>query len=189
MTIRCSIRKFGKNERGVAAVEMALFAPVLALMLLGGFDVSRFVSIRNGVDKVGFSVADVTSQYQDLSPDAMKQIFLVTGASMTSYVSGQNGATVLTSIYKTASGQPKVRWQCASSPTSGTFPYASKIGSEGGNATVDASLIADVNDNLMVAEVFYRFNPVFSTFFKGGFPIYTASIYRPRLGSLTTKPC
>lgn len=189
MTKRRLISRFRRSERGVAAVEMALFAPVLALMLLGGYDVARFASIRNGVDKVGFSVADVTSQYQELTADAMKQVFLVTGSSMASYVSGQNGATVLTSIYKNSSGQPKVRWQCASSPSSGTFSYTSKIGSEGGDASVDASLIADTNDNLMVAEVFYRFNPVFSTFFKGGFPIYTASIYRPRLGSLTTKPC
>lgn len=180
------LARFRRGQGGLAAMELALFAPVLALLLLGGFDLARFINIRAGVDKVGFSVADVTSQYKELTASAMAQVFRITGASLTPYKSGVNGVTVLTSIYLNSSGVPKVRWQCYSSATA---TWVSKIGAEGATANVDKTLLADVNDNLMVSEVFFNFTPIFSTFFKSGFPIYTSSVYRPRLGTLTTKPC
>ena len=174
-----------RSESGLAAIEIALFAPILGLLLLGGYDVARYISIRTGVDKVAFSVADVTAQYKQLTAAAMRQVFLITGTSLTSYSSGTNGVTVLTSVYldKTT---PKVSWQCYSSSGTG---WTSKIGVAGGTATIDSSLLADVNDNVMVAEVFYKFTPVFSNFFKDSFMIYSSAVFRPRLGSLTSKPC
>lgn len=180
-----TLARFRRSESGLAALETAMFAPVIGLLLLGGYDVARFVSIRANVDKVGFSVADVTSQYKELSETAMRQVFMVTGASMPNYVSGTNGVTVLTSVYLD-NKTPKVKWQCYS--TNGSA-WTSKIGTAGNTAAISADLLADANDNLMVSEVFYKFTPVLSTFFKAGFPIYTSSIYRPRLGTLTTKPC
>ncbi|GLK68268.1 TadE/TadG family type IV pilus assembly protein [Hansschlegelia plantiphila] len=178
--------RFRRSEKGVAALELALCAPFLALLLLGGYDVARFVGIRSNVDKVGFSVADVTSQYKELSAASMTQIFKITGSSMPSYVSGTNGVTILTSVYLDSSSKAKVKWQCYSSAGAA---WKSKIGVEAGTAAVNSALLADVNDNLMVAEVYYKFTPLFSQFFKNGFMIYTSSMYRPRLGALTTKPC
>lgn len=184
--LRSALARLRRSDRGVAAVEMALFAPFLAMLLLGGYDLARFISIRAGVDKVGFSVADVTAQYQELTSDAMTEIFRITGSTLTSYQSGVNGVTMLSSIYlDTASNKAKVRWQCASSAST----YASKIGTAGGDAAIDKLLLADGNDNVMVAEVFYKYKPVLSIFFKGDFDIYTSSVYRPRLGALTIKPC
>lgn len=185
-TISHRASRFHRSDDGVAALEFAMFAPVLSLLLLGGFDVARYIAIRADVDKVGFSVADVTAQYDDLTPAAMTQVFKITGSSLKTYVSGTNGLTILTSVYLDASGKPKVRWQCASS-ASALWP--SKVGVPSGTAAVSAGLLADTNDNLMVAEVFYKFTPVFARFFKNGFDMYTTSIFRPRLGSLTTKPC
>lgn len=179
------IRRFRRSERGVAAIEMAMFSPLIVLLLLGGYDVARFISMRANVDKVGFSVADVTSQYKELSTAAMRQVFMVTGASMPNYVSGTNGVTVLSSLYLDNT-TAKVKWQCYSTDGSA---WSSKIGAEGGAATISKDLLADANDNLIVAEVFYQFTPVFKSFFKNGFVIYTSSLYRPRLGTLTVKPC
>lgn len=178
--------RFRRSERGVAAIELALLSPVLVLLLIGGYDVARFVSIRANVDKVGFSVADVTSQYKQLTPTAMTQIFKITGSSLTTYDSGSNGVTILTSVYLDSTKTVRVKWQCFSS--NGTS-WKSRIGVEGAVANIDPTLVADANDNVMVSELFYKFTPIFSTVFKTGFDIYTSSIYRPRLGSLTTKPC
>jgi hypothetical protein len=162
-------------------------APVFALLLLGGYDVARFVGIRSNVDKVGFAVADVTSQYEELNAKALNEIFRVTGSSLPSYVSGTNGVTILSSVYlDTATNKTKVAWQCFSSAGSG---WTSKIGTAAGVANVAPGLVADAKDNLIVAEVYYRFTPLFSSFFKNGFVLYTSSTYRPRLGTLTLKPC
>lgn len=170
----------------MAAIEFALMAPMLSLLLLGGYDVARFVRVRSAVDKVGFSVADVTSQYKELTTQSMREVFTITGSSLPDYASGTNGMTILTSVVLNTSNVPTVKWQCFS--TSSTS-WASKIGASGAKAAVDSSLLADQSDNIIVAEVYYRYTPMFTKVFTGPFDIYTKQMYRPRLGNLTTKPC
>lgn len=171
----------------MAALELALMSPVLGMLLLGGYDLSRLIIARAGVDKVGFSVADVTAQYEQLTSATMAKVFMITGSSLPTYVSGTNGVTVLTSVYlDTAANKTKIRWQCYSTTAT---PWTSKIGSESGLSTVETDLLADGNDNVIVSEVFYRFDPIFKTFFKSGFQVYASSLFRPRLGALTVKPC
>ncbi|WP_020178722.1 TadE/TadG family type IV pilus assembly protein [Methylopila sp. M107] len=180
------IDRLRRSTDGLAAIEFALFAPVLGLLMLGGYDLSRFIIARANVDRVGFSVADVTSQYDQLSSDAMTQVFKITGSSLPNYVSGTNGVTILTSIYLDSAGSPRVKWQCYSSSGS---TWKSAIGVEGGVAAINAKLLADTKDNVMTSEVYFVFKPIFTRFFKSDVPLYTTSIYRPRLGALTTKPC
>lgn len=182
---RARLALFLRDRSGLAALEFALAAPILAMLLLGGYDLTRYIIIRGGVDKVGFSVADVTSQYEELSSDQLKKVFLTTGQSLKSYTSGATGVTVLTSVYLTTANVPTVRWQCYSSASA----WKSKVGAIGARATINPALLADVNDNIIIAEVYYNHKPVFNTFFKNGFDIYTQSLFRPRLGDLTASPC
>ncbi|RXF75131.1 TadE/TadG family type IV pilus assembly protein [Hansschlegelia zhihuaiae] len=179
------LRRFRGSQDGLAAIEFALMAPVLATLLLGGYDLTRFIQVRSGVDKVGFSVADVTAQYKALNSSTMAQVFRITGSSLKSYRSGVNGVTILTSVYLDNT-TPRVRWQCYS--TNGS-QWQSKIGKEGAAANVDKALLADGNDNLIVSEVFYRYEPLFTQFVTGNIDLHTQSLYRPRLGALNTKPC
>lgn len=178
--------RFAACGKGLAALEFGLMAPFLALLLLGGYDVARFVGVRANVDKVGFSVADVTSQYDQLSAKALSEIFKITGSSLPSYVSGTTGVTVLTSVNLDGSSKPSVRWQCYSSSGSA---WTSKIGSVGKTAVINSGLLADTTDNIIVSEVYYKFTPLFGMFFTGSIDLYTSSMYRPRLGSLTMSPC
>ncbi len=180
------LRRFRRSEGGLAAMEFALLAPMLTVLLLGGYDLARFVRARSAVDKVGFSVADVTSQYDQISAQAMKEIFLITGSSLPDYVSGTNGVTILTSVVLDSSSKPIVKWQCYSS--AGTS-WKSKVGASGANATINSGLLQDANYNIIVSEVYFRYTPVFAKFMSSAFDIYTQQTYRPRLGSLTTKPC
>lgn len=183
--IRARLARFRRSERGLAALEFALAAPLLGMLLLGGYDLSRYIVIRGGVDKVGFSVADVTSQYEELTSTQLKQVFVATGQSLKNYTSGSTGVTVLTSVYLNASNVPTVRWQCYSSASA----WKSKIGAKGQAANISTGVLADANDNLVFAEVYYNYTPIFKTFFKNGFDIYTQSLFRPRLGELTASPC
>lgn len=183
--LRARFASFRCAHTGLAALEFALAAPILAMLLLGGYDLTRYIIIRGGVDKVGFSVADVTSQYRELTSVQLKKVFLTTGQSLKSYTSGSTGVTVLTSVYLSATNVPTVRWQCYSSASS----WKSKVGATGATATINSGLLADVNDNIVIAEVYYNHKPVFNTFFKNGFDIYTQSLFRPRLGDLTASPC
>lgn len=185
ISLKALVRRFRGSEDGVAATEIALAAPFLLMLLLGGYDVSRYILIHKKVSQVGFSVSDVTAQYTTLTAAAMAQVFQITGRILPSYVSGSTGVTIVTSVYLSGK-QPKVSWQCYS--TSGTL-WKSKIGAEGANAAVPANLLSDDKDNVIVSEVYYRFNPIFSIFYKSSSDIYSKSLFRPRLGALTKKPC
>lgn len=180
------IDRLRRSTEGLAAIEFALFAPVLGMLMLGGYDLSRFIAARTNVDKVGFSVADVTSQYEQLNSGTMAQIFAITGSSLPTYVSGTTGVTILTSVYLDSAGAARVKWQCYSSVGA---KWKSAVGVEGGRASVDVKLLADTKDNVMASEVYFVFKPIFTRFFKRSVELYTTSIYRPRLGALTTKPC
>jgi Flp pilus assembly pilin Flp len=185
------LSRFRRSERGLAAVEFALTAPFLCLLLLGGFDLSRFILLHGQVEKVGFSVSDVTAQYDNepgsnkLNSAALRQVFLITGQTLPSYQSGVNGVTIITSVYLNNT-TPKVGWQCSSTANT---TWKSKIGAPGGNATIPSGLLADASDRLIVSEVYYKYTPIFGYFFPNGFDIYSKSMYRPRLGTADTMTC
>ncbi|GLK81037.1 TadE/TadG family type IV pilus assembly protein [Methylopila turkensis] len=180
------IRQLRRSESGVAAVEFALAAPMLTILTLGGLDVARYALTVNKVMKVGFSVSDVTAQYDSLSAQALSQVFRISSQNLPGYVSGSTGVTILSSVQLDSANNPKVVWQCFSSAGGA---WTSKIGTAGGTATMDKTLLADSKDNLIYSEVYYKFTPMFTVFFTGAFDIYSKALYRPRLGALTTKPC
>lgn len=188
--LRAAVDRFAqrlrREESGVAAVEFGLFAPMLLVLLLGGVDVTRFVLVRNKVAKVGFAMSDVAAQYKQIGAEALKQIWLIPNRTMPAFVTGTTGVTVLTAVGMDASSVYRVTWQCYS--TNGTA-WASKVGSAGTVANIPAGLLIDDNDNVIVAEVFFKFEPMFKLFYARGFDIYSKGMFRPRLGTLTTKPC
>lgn len=179
------LARFRRQDRGLAAVEFALLAPFLCALLLSGYEVARFVGIRSGVDKVGFSVADVTSQYDQLSAKALSEIFRISGESLSGYASGSTGVTILTSV-TLVNKKPTVKWQCYSTNQS---TWTSKIGKTNGAANINSALLADAADNVMISEVYFKYKPLFTASVVKPFDMYTSSLYRPRLGSLTVSPC
>ncbi|MFD1701786.1 TadE/TadG family type IV pilus assembly protein [Methylopila henanensis] len=180
------LRQLRGSQSGLAAVEFALAAPMLTILTLGGLDVARYALTVNKVMKAGFAVSDVTAQYDSLSSKQLDQIFRISVQNLPGYVSGGTGVTILSSVQLDSASNPKVVWQCFSSTGSA---WTSKIGTAGGTATMDKTLLADNKDNLIYSEIYYKFTPMFAIFFNGGFDIYSKALYRPRLGALTSKPC
>lgn len=59
------IRSFNADRRAVSAVEFALILPLMLLMLLGSFDVTRAVDAKNKSVLLARTVADFVSQQRD----------------------------------------------------------------------------------------------------------------------------
>ena len=68
---------------------------------------------------------------------------------------------------------------------SGTATNASRIGTEGGLATMPTGFTVSSTDNVIVAEVFYGFTPFFWRQMPAG-TLYHIALTRPRLSNLTT---
>lgn len=63
-------RKFGRNSTGVAAVEFAMLAPILVLMVFGTFEVSRAVLVHKRFQHAVAMVGDLVAREQHLGTDA-----------------------------------------------------------------------------------------------------------------------
>ena len=56
---------FKKDNRGVAALEFAIIAPILILLFLGTLEISLAISVDRKVSRVSSAVADLVTQHED----------------------------------------------------------------------------------------------------------------------------
>lgn len=176
---------FLRDEYGVAAVEFALVLPMLAALLIGGFEVNRFLLVHQKVEKVTYTVADVVAQSESVTQSQLNQIFVAAQEIMQPYSFDGNGIVIVSSVSKTGTESPKVRWRYTGG---GTLARSGQIGSVGATASLPGGLTLGAGDNVIVAEVYYRYHPVLESAALEESDIYKTAIFKPRLGALVTTP-
>lgn len=180
------VSRFWRAERGIAVVEFALILPVLMTLFYGVIEVSRYILIAQKVEKLAHSIADVTSQEQTASTAVLTQALAATSDIMSPYTMTTNGTVFISSLYRapnTASATVNWRYQGG-----GTLPAASLVGPLNSVPVVPGGFTFDERENVIVAEVFFRFSPLISSQFFGTTTIYRCAFYKPRLGALLTPP-
>lgn len=182
-----SLRRFGKDERGVAAIEFALVLPIMALLLLGCFEVPRFVMIYQKIARTSSGVADLVSQADDpITNDQMTDVFSASKMMMQPYDLQTNGAVIVSSINNPTGGTGvKITWQ----RRNGTVTTLSKLGAQGATPTnIPAGLTPALDEELLTAEVYFNYTPIFKTYIYQGSQLYLISYTRPRNHNLQTPP-
>jgi Flp pilus assembly protein TadG len=174
----------GRSTEGVAGIEMAIITPVLVLMLCGGAEIGLYARSHFQASQMASTVADAVSRYEAVTSADISSIFSVSSDVMGSGDFSKNGYVILSSVSRTGGGAPVVSWQCKGGAAANT----SRIGSLAKTATLPGSLVLDATDNVIVAEVFYQYAPMFPNFIPVEKQVYKTAIFRPRLGSLTTSP-
>jgi Flp pilus assembly protein TadG len=179
-------RGLWRCQRGVAATEFALAIPFLVLLLLGGFELSRYVILHQKLEKVAYTIADVVSQSEVITIAQLDQAVLAAGQIMEPFSFTQSGVVFVSSVYQNTGAVPTVRWQYSGG---GILAAASALGIVGAVATMPNGLVLNNKDNIIVCEVFFRYTPLFSGGILGDHEdIYKVTIFKPRLGVLTTPP-
>lgn len=186
LTMITKLRHLWKTESGIAAIEFALMLPVLLTLFLGGFEMSRYVLIHQKAEKVAYTVTDVTTQFDSVTNAELAQVLTAATQLMLPYTFGADGVVIITSVYQSGTvNPPVVKWRYTGG---GTLARTSQIGSVNGYATLPQNLTLNDKDNVIVAEVYYRFRPVFASRVLATSDIYKTAVYKPRLGVLTTPP-
>lgn len=187
-------------RRGVAAVEFALTLPIWLALLVGTSDMTYFLLVNERTDRIAYSVTDIVTQYSTLTIANLKDIFTAAPQLMKPIAFGSKGVVIVTSVYKATGGVPRICWQYNSSisgTSSGSLVRGSKVGTKnaatdcklGALATLPHGLVINDNDNIIISEVFYRFDPLFvSAGFLAAQDIYRVAIYKPRLSPLIKIP-
>jgi hypothetical protein len=182
---RC-LRNLGHDQRGVAAIEAALLLPVLLALFIGCTEVTFKIWSTQKAEKLAVTLADVVAQGQTVSKDDMEYMVGAADNIMDPFNFGVDGVIYISSVY-VAQGEtdPKVNWQCK---MEGSFDVLSEIGVKGAAAELPEDLTLAERDNVIVAEIFYKYTPIAPGFMFDESTIYRRAFFKPRLGALTNQP-
>jgi hypothetical protein len=70
----------------------------------------------------------------------------------------------------------------------GGVPGMSHFGTQGTVAILPAGFSLSERENVIAAEIFYTYRPIFPGFFLDERQIYRRAFFKPRLGALTQAP-
>lgn len=181
MKNRC--RFFARAQDGIAYLEFAIALPFLIALFLGAVEVTRYIIIVQKVEKATVTVTDVVAQSTTIGTTQLNQLVQAVAQIMQPYSFSSNGYVIITSVSRTGTNPPVVRWQYKGG---GSWIQPSLIGAPGGNATLPAGITLDDKENVIVAEVYYNFSTILATSVISSGQIYKVSVFKPRLGDLTT---
>jgi Flp pilus assembly protein TadG len=181
------IRRFFRQEYGVAATEFALLLPILITVLMGCFEASRYILLRQKLDRASSSVADLVSQATGGITSAMlTDIFIAAEAQTEPFNLEDRGRVIVTSVYRAAADEdPIIEWQCQGG---GTYTAVSRVGSVKGGEADMSTIDMGAGWNVIVSEVYYDYQPFL---FRGIFDpqvFYHRSFTRPRGATLLGDP-
>ncbi|MES2984201.1 MAG: TadE/TadG family type IV pilus assembly protein [Pseudomonadota bacterium] len=185
------LKSWIRNERGVALIEFAFIFPFLFLLLFGGVEVVRLMLIHQKLEKTGYVVADIVSQYNPATPGnfagELKEsvlrtdVFPIFNRIMSPYEREDAQAIILTSVKK-INGSIKIQWQISGGGTLGDDctsivngatpqqpPDAAVAGTTAAFGAPAAGLLATMpdNENMLVSEVCYRYQPLIQDLLQG----------------------
>ena len=184
--MHATLSRLWRDTRGVSALEFALILPILVLFSAGTIEYSRLILATQKLQSGAFILADLTARDQYLTTEQLGHIFLAIGQVTRPFDFAANGRAIVTSIGADSDDDPIVNWQCASPDA---LTAASELGEEAGEpATLPDDLSIVEGETIIVAEVFYRFDPLFDV---GLTPriIRRTAFFKPRLGDLASMTC
>jgi len=168
-------------ERAVIAVEMALAAPVLVVLLLGALDVGWRILAEYKLQRTAATLADLVARDRQVTESGISDAFAALAAISAPFDLENDGRAIVSSIHDDDGATPEILWQ-RSSPSG--IDVDSRLGAEGEIADLDTVVDLEAGESIIVAEVFYRFDPLIGFFLEDDQLLYFRWVATPRFGSL-----
>lgn len=177
------LRWLRDDRRGALIVEFVFVLPILVTLAAGGFEVVRLAIIHQKMDRTAMSAADLTSRVQSISEDMITDVFEAARATMEPYEIGTEGTVIVTNISVDGANPAQVNWQRR---TAGGPSEVSKFGEEGDDAALPAGFTLEDGESVIIAEVFFDYEPLMFAEFAAGNTLYHRAFFRPRLSDLSS---
>lgn len=159
--MRSFVRSMAQNNKGVAAVEFAMIAPIMLMLLIGTLEMGTAYTIDRRVSAIASSVADLVARETDTMDDA--KLFVMSDKIARSLLEPYNFAPIKIHVVSVKSDpldatNTTVHWSRSykagdADMTSTTSPYAPRSA-----FTVPVGLMA-AGSYLVAVEVTYDFTP------------------------------
>lgn len=173
---------FWRDCRGAIAVEFAVVAPVLVVLMVGTFEVTRYVLLHQKLDRMAVAASDLVSQGETITTAQLADIFSATGLIAEPFTIGADGVVIISSVYRTG-GATRIVWQRFGT---GSLSAASQLGAENADPSFPAGFSLKDGESAIFAEVYYQFRPMFAPDLVPASLLYHRAIFRPRRGTLET---
>ncbi len=171
-----ALRDFAAGKRATAAIEFAILAPVLLVLLLATFDAGRAIAIYMKVRAATYALSAITNQYTTIHDTDMQQILGATSVVLCPYASSPV-SVVVSQLRINNSGHAKVSWSDTLNGTARTV-----------NSTVTIpSGLANPNTYLVLGEVSYSYAPLFGYFTHGAIMLSDNLYVAPRSSASITR--
>jgi Flp pilus assembly protein TadG len=163
------IARLVDDRRGVSAVEFAMLLPVMMTLCLGSVEATQGIAASRKVTLTAHALADLASQYTDITNAGMSNI-LAAGSAIVAPYSAANLQEVVSEIAIDAQGNATVVWSDTLNGTALTV---------GLSVSVPSSL-AVPNSYLVLAQVQYSYNPSYGYVMTGTLTLHDQIYMRPR---------
>ncbi|PIR33564.1 MAG: hypothetical protein COV36_02425 [Alphaproteobacteria bacterium CG11_big_fil_rev_8_21_14_0_20_44_7] len=177
-----NLSRFKSDNSGMMAVEFALLLPVLLILFLGGFEVTRYVLLQQKISKTTSSMSDLISRLPSVSEAEISNSFNAVQHLMEPYFQNSDIKVIISSVFNNG-GDVEIYWQRCGG---GTLSAASQIGDVGDVPVLPNGFTLDDGEEAIIAEVFYSFTPVIAPDFIAVNSVYKVRVTKPRLGALIT---
>ena len=159
-------RRLKGDQDGVAAIEFAMIAPILAVMFIGAVELSQAITVDRRVTQVAASTADLVARSEkQISQSEITDIMRVGG-----YILKPYSQTPVQIVIRNVTSSPtnaavaKQSWSC-------TYMGAGQsqtCGCTNTAYTLPGNLVS-ANDSVVISQVTYGYKPVlFDYFLKQG---------------------
>lgn len=176
-------RRFLGDRRGAILVELAVALPVILLIIIGGFDTGRYVLLHQKMNRAASTMADLVSRPTSISSAEIDILFSAADELMMPFDLGARGRIIVSSVSKDGSGVEEIDWQYAGG---GSLSAVSEIGEAGETPSLPDGFMVREDENVIVAEIFFDYEPVFMGFAMEPGVVWHFAIRRPRRGDLST---
>ena len=151
-----SWRRLRADQRGVAAVEFALVAPIIILLYLLGFEVAEAATVNRKIEDTTVQIASVTSQYTTMSNSDVSTVEGASAQIMAPY-STTPLSIVLSEVSTDQNGHATVTWSQAYQGT----PLSV------GTAVTTPSGFQTPNSSYILVQTTYLYTPTIAGNFMG----------------------
>lgn len=105
-----TLRRFGRDRRGVSAIEFALIAPLLITFYLGMAETTQAMMAKRKASHVASAVGDLIAQDQSVTNAEMTDTWTIGAALLSPFPTSGKLKMRITSVTANASGVAKVDW-------------------------------------------------------------------------------
>jgi Flp pilus assembly protein TadG len=170
------ISRFSAEHSGVAALEFAILMPMMLTLFLGSVELSTGVAVNRKAAIAAHTVADLASQYTNITNADMTNI--LNAAPDIVYPNPSNNLqTTVSEIAIDGQGNATVVWSDTLNGTARTV---------GSSVTIPGNL-ATPSSYLLLGETTYSFAPSYGYVVTGTIPMNNQIYMRPRQSNAVTR--